>query len=337
VVAALGLFAGGPLLANSSEKFLEFEDHNRGVEGCGLLSMPGDFMLQEIHEDDDETLESIFGTPTVYLARLKELLSLHLPTIKLVHADIISEILGRREIMSWGFYRASAHSKREKAEFKRYTGGSIRYRKGFEVYRAKGMTAESVMRKRERALERVARKETYGQKGICSDFVNWAYEEEFTSWWNFIPVFRRVLAEIYPPEAISTPDDLANSPYSAKVCEVEDFKNWIYPKSVCTKQLMEQIEAGLASKNRDILKHSQNLEKYLVDEKIIDSQHEVLIDKLHFVKPLSPEERVQTKASCSQCLKEERFKLNGREQGASQFPYPKACEKICLDAEETQC
>lgn len=52
----------------------------------------------------------------------------------------------------------------------------------------------------------------------------WAYDDRSYSWWNVVPGLRGVLRFLHPPEAIHTPDDLANAPQTFKVCEVRNGK-----------------------------------------------------------------------------------------------------------------
>ncbi len=387
----LGILASRPLLASQgvgpSERVLKFSDPN---EACALVAGPGDFLLQkvavpEVLERDDgteavsnRTSSQMFGRGTMALVRLKEVLSLNDPfKMTYGHAELITQVSAGKNIASWSFYppsfqRRQEHEAAERGEaferkpnFRRYSFSSIEYRSNFSIYRMKAVSSSSSVRQREKALERGEFTEAldfedqssrldkaYGDRGVCSDFVNWAYRNHATSWWNFIPVVRKGLAAAFPPEAFTTPDNLAESPYTRKVCEVgqkvvkdEDGAlsltepELLYPNVVCTKDLIATLDPALKSSNPRVASHARDVESFLVAEGIIDSRHQVLVKKLHFLEPISEAERLEAAAQCRVCRRDHQARASayGHRPGAAQPPMSAACRTSCAKAKVVSC
>jgi hypothetical protein len=387
----LGILASHPLLASQgvgpSERVLRFADPN---EACALVAGPGDFILQKVavpevleQENGTETASKrtsseMFGRGTMALIRLKEILSLNDPFLmKYGHAELITQISSGKNIASWSFYppsfqRRQEREAQEKGEaferqpnFRRYSYSSIEYRSNFSIYRMKALTSSGSVRQREKALERGQFTEAgdfedqtsrldraYGSRGVCSDFVNWAHGNHATSWWNFIPVVRKGLASVFPPEAFTTPDDLAESPYTRKVCEVgqrvvkdEDGAlsltepELIYPGFVCTKDLIATLDPALKSSNPRVASHARHVEAFLTNEGIIDSDHRVLVKKLHFLEPISEAERATEQARCQVCRQEQQSRAAafGGKTGQVLPPMNEACRTSCAKARVVSC
>ncbi len=381
---------GAELLENGAERVLKFADPNEAcalVAGPGDFILQK-VAVPEVVESEDgteivskRTSSQMFGRGTMALVRLKELLSLNDPfKMTYGHAELITQVSAGKNIASWSFYppsfqRRQDREAREQGEqgehferqpnFRRYSYSSIEYRSNFSVYRMKAVTASRSVRQRERALERgeftqasdfedqsTRLNRAYGERGVCSDFVNWAHRNQATSWWNFIPVVRKGLAAIYPPEAVTTPDDLAESPYTSKVCEVGQRvlkdeggmltltdPELLFPGVVCTKDLIASLDPALRSGNPRVSSHARDVEAFLVNEQIIDSSHRVLVKKLHFLEPISEAERLESAAQCRACRQDQQSRAGafGNKPGQALPPMSQACRTSCAKAKIVSC
>lgn len=166
---------------------------------ASLLAEPGDIVL---HHLSNGAGEKIAYQLLAYPAGLIDLLDFQDPVTKYFHADVFVEANPRGIPLTRSFYPFSKRFKRGFAH------------ESFSIYRADFSRAE-----RADALDR-ALSERYPRTGVCSDFVNWAYRERLHSWWNVVPGLRAVLIRAWPPEALQTCDNLANSPRTRKICEV---------------------------------------------------------------------------------------------------------------------
>jgi len=312
------------------------------IEVCSLVSLPGDFILQNMgsktaREFYQDNLGPTFsrgdkewkgaGTVGAIAHGTLELLSLNDPfRMKYYHAEVITDIFRGRDLVSWSFFPIGFRGDID-IMYKQNDRRDEHFRKSFSVFRARALSQNSLLEMRERALYKVKhREELYKQRGVCSDFVNWAYDDSFTSWWNFIPVIRKGIAALYPPEAISTPDDLADSPYTKKICEVREEDELVFPKFACTKAIAKQIYAARDSENEKIASHAQMLERYLIKKEIISEDYQILIPKLNFVEPISEEEVLEAKKACRLC------KFRARKPKGGRSPLNKMCRESCRKA-----
>jgi hypothetical protein len=277
---------------------------------CGLLANAGDIILQHESTFDEHHL----GDNILRLAKLKEILSFKSPEIKYGHAELITDIAtdtSGLSLVSWSFYppKFQDHLPPEdrKGPYVQYGyGGDPTYRFNFAVFRVLPGIIATTTELRELALKNTEFKQrdsVYGYRmlqqsqgngksgatklvktavafstfmNVCGDFVAWAYEKHITSWWNRIPVARQIIATLYPPESIVTPDDLASSPYTEKVCDIENLK-LKYPQGpISTVVLMKAIQESLTSVNPIIQKHATWVRNFLLNRNIINVDGEIL-------------------------------------------------------------
>ena len=111
----------------------------------------------------------------------------------------------------------------------------------------------------------------------------WAYDNGIYSWWNRIPYLQNILVSIYPPEAIQTADNLANSPETVKICEVVDGK-LVYPEAIDTKGLVSVLEENLKSENNAISNHARFALETLKEHHVLDQSGQIRSDSITFLK-----------------------------------------------------
>ncbi|MEN9723359.1 MAG: hypothetical protein RJB38_1345, partial [Pseudomonadota bacterium] len=249
--------------------------------------------------------------------------------------------------------------------FRRYSFSSLAYRTNYTVYRMKALSAASTLNLREKALARGGFTEAqdppdqsavldqrYGDGGVCSDFVNWAHGNHATSWWNFLPGVRKGIATVFPPEAITTPDDLAESPYTRKVCEIGQkvirgdhhspeltLPELLYPGAICTKDLVTRLEPALRSQNPRIATHAQDIESFLIREQILSPNHDILVKKIYFLPPLPESERVKAEAECLACRRDQELRSRSLSRGSAgaSVPMSTSCQNSCQEAKTLRC
>jgi hypothetical protein len=336
------LFIGAEAFCASQKAILL--DYRYPSEVCGLVSMPGDFLLQV--RDEDQTLSEFFeqrmggadqtsvkwgsGALGVLGYATKELLSLNDPfTMNYDHAEVVSEIKQSRNIVTWSFYRAGYRA--DGLTYKKYHDADTKYRSDIAVFRPVTLTATKRLKIREGALHKVENRNYFRQKGFCSDFVNWAYDDIFTSWWNFLPVASRTVKYLYPFETIATPDDLADSLHTKKVCEIRNLMELTYPKYTCTTSIARQIYLGRDSENQNISEHSKNIEKYLIEKRIINENYDILIPKIYFKKPIPQKERLAAAKVCKRCKQRVQNYRNTRSK------LSRSCKKACEKGRFIKC
>jgi hypothetical protein len=277
---------------------------------CGLLSYPGDIILQ--HEET--FTEHRLGDNIILAAKIREIMTFNSPDIKYGHAEIITSVAKDSQnlsLVSWSFYppRFQEHLPEDerKGPFIQFGyGENPIYRMNFSIYRVRPSILKSVTELREEALANIQHRtkdSVYGfrylpvdpaladssnkmewQKiefgtrlSVCSDFVAWAYSRHITSWWNRLPFASQIIATIYPFEAVTTPDSIAKSPDTQKVCEISNLGLKIPGGKVQTSELIKLSVPSLNSKNEEIKKHSQWVLQKLISEHIIDQNLQILV------------------------------------------------------------
>ena len=299
------------------------------IETCALLAQPGDIILQKIVYDakdpalgdapedlaPEEVLE--FGWGIVYLHRLKNIFNLWLPSrMEFSHSEIITEIEKGKNLVTWSFYppifsknpESPFTKDPEHEKFRRYANHSMIYRRDFSVYRV-GRGSYS-LDLREKALEKVstqASRNEYAQMGTCSDFVAQAFQDRIYPWWNFLPGVRDLVNAFYPAVSISSPDDLARSPETRKICEVSEKTKLSYPSHVPTETLLNDLKLAVSSSNESISKHAKFTILKLIELGAVSMTGDVLLQTLAFLsdhdvafdkskeKTASQEEKAQKK------------------------------------------
>ncbi|MFC1849054.1 hypothetical protein ACFL27_02485 [candidate division CSSED10-310 bacterium] len=225
---------------------------------CALLAMPGDFILSHM---SGSSLGKAAYQPFLVLIMILELLDLNDPITKYFHAEIITEIDPAMKMKAQGFYPF----------IKRYLPN--KFKDNYALYRVRGSPDEQ-----EEALQKL-RLQKYHHWGVCSDYLAWAYDHKIYSWWNVIPLLRDILVRIYPPEAIHTSDDLANSPQTVKICEVKNGV-LVYPPLIYTDLLLNHLKKCAGSTNKVIQQHSVRVKNLLVQQGFIDQADQVLITEI---------------------------------------------------------
>ncbi len=280
--------------------------------GCGLLTYPGDIILQ--HEETFH--EHRLGDNIILAAKIKEILSFKKPEVKFGHAEIITNIAKdplHLSLVSWSFYppRFQEHLPEEdrKGPFIQFGyGDSPMYRMNYSVYRVKRTLLSTTTDLREEALSNIkyrSKDSVYGYRlqpqqnnqsegssamewqkvefsqwmNVCSDFVAWAYSKNISSWWNRIPIAKQLIATVYPFEAMTTPDDLASSPDTVKLCEVNNLDLKLPESGIDTKKTLAMLIESLKSKNEEIVKHAEWVKARLVKAGIITPEFEPLFDR----------------------------------------------------------
>jgi hypothetical protein len=229
---------------------------------CALLAMPGDILLLHV---GDSAMEKAILQLGVYPATLVDILDFNDPITKYLHTEIIYKIDTREGIKTKGFYPL----------VKKYTGNQ--FRNNYTIYQVRGPVS-----KQERALDKMSNQE-YPQLGFCGDYVAWAYDNGIYSWWNRVPYLRDILVFVYPPEAIQTADNLANSPETVKICEVVDGE-LVYPEAIDTKGLVRFLERNLKSENNAISNHARFALERLKAHHVLDQSGRILSESITFLK-----------------------------------------------------
>ena len=230
------------------------------VSLCAPLAVPGDMLL--IHTGSTgfrKAVNQAFVDPAGDL----DLLALNDPVTKFFHAEIIREIDGEGRMSTVGFYPLE----------KKYR--TDQYLSSAAVYRVKGPVSVQ-----EGALRKVSGEE-YGQTGFCGDYVAWAYEDGIYSWWNVVPGLRDVFLLLYPPEAIHTPDDLANSPQTVMVCEVRNGEI-VFPDRIETEALAADLDRFMESSNALIAGHAGFVRTLLERDGAVDASGKILKERISF-------------------------------------------------------
>ncbi len=236
--------------------------YEKAEYACALLAMPGDILLLHV---GDSAMEKAILQLGVYPATLVDILDFNDPITKYLHTEVISEIDSRKGIKTKGFYPLA----------KKYARNQ--FRKNYTIYRVKGSVS-----KQERALDKISNQE-YPQTGFCGDYVAWAFDNKIYSWWNRIPYLQYILVSLYPPEAIQTADNLANSPETVRICEVVDGK-LVYPEVIDTKGLVRVLDRNLKSENNAISNHARFALEKLKEYHVLDQSGQILSESITFLK-----------------------------------------------------
>jgi hypothetical protein len=278
---------------------------------CGILANPADIILQAGSLFDQHQL----GDQLLRLVKLKEILSFSDTNIEYSHAEIITEIstdISSANLVSWSYYPPAFQQhlppEQRKGPFIEFGHGEYPdYRTDFSVFRAKKPYWITLTKLRELTLRNIqyrSKDSVYGYRPLpdpldssryvnakvefamnfnsCSDFVAWAYERYFTAWWNRVPAIRHLAAYLYPPESFTTPDDLAKTPDTEKVCTIEGLRLTYPTEPTPTSTLITAIRESLQSSNDSIRSHAKWVRSVLVREGIISSDDQILINSFRF-------------------------------------------------------
>ena len=272
----------------------------RASQVCSLLSSPGDISLAKSKESDP-SLYSDFRTPLV-ARTIQTIEALKFTDIDITysHAEVISKITSDRDIQTWSYYpwmfNVGKDEEMQKPSFlninkswsycnsKEGCSNYSDYRSSSSILKVSGLSAQQETQLKEDALKRLNEKEKFqylSPFGVCSDFVNWTYNNKITSNWNQIPGLRHLIKLIWIPEGFQTPDNLYNSNMTQSICELEN-NNLIYPQSTNLHELSERVHANLSSSNKMIKDHAKSVLDKLKSKGLLNDEGRPLYDIIEF-------------------------------------------------------
>jgi hypothetical protein len=304
-----------------------FPESERALRTCAFLSFPGDIILQRYEEGD---LETFGGKKFVYATYIQEVLSLNLqPRMQFSHADFIDRIDSGADLQSIGYYPHMFNDPGQ-GGFRKQHSGDLFDREYFAIYRSSNLQMNDQMQKRNKALN-MARNSLhkYHGFGTCSDFVSWLFDNEFTSWWNMLPGLRKIIESVYPPEGITTPDDIAHSPFSHQICSV-NASQYFGPRSVCTKDLIIENNFAISTQNNALVEHALWRNNFLRQNGFIANDGSIQISKIDLLPPLSNLELAEKRQSCQAC------RLDALKNTPRSLDVSK-CHTVCENLTELTC
>jgi hypothetical protein len=260
VCSFIGCGAHNPLRLPGPTETSATIPYDKAEEACALLTTPGDIVLLYL---GNSAMGKTLMQLAVYPATLLDVLDLYGPVTKYLHSEIIYEIEPGGEIKTRGFYPL----------VKRYTDNQ--FLNSYTIYRINGRIS-----KQEKALDKITYQK-YPQTGFCADYVAWAYDNKIYSWWNRIPYLQNILVHIYPPEAIQTADNIADSPETERICEVVNGE-LVYPEAVDTRVLVGLLEQNIKSENNSISKHALSVLEKLKEHHVIDQSGQIISTSITF-------------------------------------------------------
>jgi len=236
---------------------------------CGMLSAPGNIILRKALLIDGST-ENDFSSGIMKMINRLESLKGGDQLLNYRHSELISRIENYNNIETisyypWYFMLGKPKEDRKpmfmimNKEHPEY----FTYRSKYSVFRVRGERFDIERERREHALNRADARILYSRLGTCADFVNWTYGNMITSSWNQIPAIRRLIRFFYIPEAIQTPDNLADSPQTEKVCEVEN-SELLFPQELNAKDWVNRVNLDLRSDLEEVRKHAEKVMQFLV-------------------------------------------------------------------------
>ena len=287
---------------------LSFDFENE-QDVCETVSSPGQILLQK-SKSSRTSLFTEFGVSTSRGIQLLELMKFEDTDIDYSHAELISEINSKHDIQSWSYYPWMFNRNKQETEHRPpfvnvYQGWkwcayridnngrkvqdcksyNKSYRSNYTIFNVRASSLKNERKLKEKALTNINDKSDFFRKGlaVCSDFINWAFGNIITSNWNFIPGIKHIVQAIYIPEGWQTPDNLADSYMTEKVCDVEK-DELIYPKKVNLHRLVNTLNTNSKSDNHQISSHADRIINKLMKKGIISRKGEPLGDVLIFTK-----------------------------------------------------
>lgn len=262
------------------EKTVTFKSAN---QVCHTVSSPGEIILRKALMYDGST-DNDFGPSTMKYINFLEKLKGNDTVLSYRHAEVISGLESYNNIATESYYPWQFNLNKPEEEkmpmfltidnkYQKYSN----YRSKYSVFRVKGLTYWGETKKREIALARLAMKQTYTRMGTCADFANWTYLHAITSNWNVIPGLKQAMQIMYLPEGVQTPDNLADSYMTQKVCEVENSK-LIFPKRIEVKSFVDRLKKDKSSASKRISEHAEKVMTMLQEKGVIDEEGNRLTD-----------------------------------------------------------
>jgi hypothetical protein len=263
-----------------TSKQLNFKSANHA---CYTVSTPANIILRKSLLVGGSTKDD-FGEKTMKAIRSLEMLKGSDDDLDYRHAEIITNLESYNNIETTSYYPWAFNYKKDKSERKpqflkidNNYGEYFNYRSKYSVFRVKARTFEMETWKKEMALKRAGVKKSYLRLGTCADFINWTYLHDLTSKWNQVPVLKHLMQIVYLPEGIQTPDNLADSHMTEKICEVED-SQIVYPQYKVVRDWRDRLVEDQKSSNEKIKNHAQTVLTFLRSNQILDDQNMPLVD-----------------------------------------------------------
>lgn len=262
------------------EKTVQFKSAN---QVCHTVASPGNIILRKALLYGGET-DNDFGPATMKYINYLEKLKGNDTELNYRHAEVISNLESYNNIETesyypWMFNFGKAEEEKMPMfltinnQYPKYQN----YRTKYTVLRVKGLSYWGETKKRELALARVALKESYLRLGTCADFANWTYFNAITSNWNVIPGLKQAIQIAWLPEGMQTPDNLADSHMTQKICEVENSK-LIFPKRIEVKSFVNRLKKDKKSNSKRISEHAEKVMEMLKKKGVVDEEGNRLTD-----------------------------------------------------------
>jgi hypothetical protein len=258
-----------------------FESAN---DACFLFSAPGDILLRKAYNLQEEYAD--FSPKLLSYIKILEVLKGSDTHLDYRHAELITKLTSGDNIESLSFYPPSFNrGKPEEEKMPKFLinnnkyQGYLLYRSRYAIVRVLGVSAEKMTQRKQEALARAEQMENYHTRGTCADFINWTYKNIITSKWNFIPGIKNLIPYLYMPEAIQTPDDIAESYMTKKVCDVENAK-LVFPMRKPVASWLRELQADRRSNNQAVKTHAQRVIDELIKQRIISFDESPLFDVL---------------------------------------------------------
>lgn len=272
-------------LRATSQKRIGKIKFKTALDACYSLALPGDILLRRALLTEGTT-DDDFGPKTMALIKALETLKGNDTKLTYRHSELIIDLPHYNNIVTLSYYPWQFNWGKPKEEkmplfltIDNHYQEYINYRSKFSIFKVKAKNSGKAIKKKERALERAAKRDLFLTLGTCADFVNWTYYSAITSNWNRVPVLRHAIALLYFPEGIDTPDDLADSYMTDKVCDVENSK-LIYPTIIDMSHWVQELVSGKKSSSAKIRAHSEKIFNKLKQDKLIKEDGTPLYDLL---------------------------------------------------------
>jgi len=252
---------------------------------CAMIAAPGNIILRKALLIDGRT-DNDFSDKIMKVIRAIEKLKGADTNLNFRHTELITQIENYNNIETLSYYPWYFMTRKPDEEKKplfmlmnNRNPEYFSYRSKFAVYRVVEPRFEIGVNTRESALKRIESKYLFNKMGTCADFVNWLFNNTITSPWNQVPIVRRLVNLLYPPEAIQTPDDIADSPQTEKVCEVEN-STLIFPQEIDVKNLNNRTQQDLRSKDERVRKHAKNVRNFLIKNGVLTAEGLPEVEKI---------------------------------------------------------
>ena len=263
---------------------ITFETAN---QACWAVASPGTISLRKALMFDG-TPDNDFGPATMKYINILEKLKGSDDVLQYRHAEVLSDLDDYNNIHSVGYYpwlfnigKAKEDKMPMFLKINNKDSHYFNYRTKYTAFRVKAYTYWAETKKKELAMLRLATHQTYLRLGTCADFVNWTYFNAITSDWNRIPILKQAISLAWLPEGVQTPDNLADSYMTEKICEVDNSK-LLFPKEVIVKSWVNRLKRDKKSGNKKINKHANDVWNFLIKHAVIKEDGTRILDIVKF-------------------------------------------------------